>query len=117
MGKKKNRKRRAAEAARRREERVSSPLTVLQGIGDAVLDQLRSPAGRQVIAAALIAAAGAISRGGVATSPTAKPRPEDQDERDMSTAPASPSIPADMSKIAGVALNAFDNWLAHKTRN
>ncbi|MBB4086551.1 hypothetical protein [Sphingomonas carotinifaciens] len=117
MGKKKNRKRKAAEAARQTETGGGTPLTALQGLGSALLDQLRSPLGRQVIAAALIAAAGAISRAGPTASSGSESSTGDDEKRDMPEPPAPPPFPPEMTKIAGVALNAFDNWLAHKTRS
>ena len=120
MGKKKQKKKqkkaeRAAfeqAAAARAAGEQPSPL---HRVGQVLLDQARSPIGRQLIATGVVAMAAALTRDTTrgATDPTPAPNASD-----AAVPPPAPTPPAstrpDVTAIAGLALSALEQFVQRK---
>ena len=126
MGKKKHKKKqkKAAEA----EDAGPATASSLQRIGQALLDQARSPLGRQVIAAGLVVAASALARDSAGPGPDKRNDRRDGDvpapvEPGPSPSGSTPSAATasdrrrdlpDAAALAGLALSALDRFIHRK---
>ncbi len=124
MGKKKHKKKQ--KKAAQDEPAASSGSSSLHRIGQALLDQARSPAGRQLLATGLIVAASAIARetgrrttDEPATAPThdpqkdesaAGPQPGEAAQGPQSGGTTRSGMP-EIAAFAGMALSALDQFL------
>ncbi len=124
MGKKKHKKKQ--KKAPQDKQAASSSSSSLHRIGQALLDQARSPAGRQLLATGLIVAASAIARetgrrttDEPATAPThdpqkdetaAGPKPGEAAEGPQSGGTTRSGMP-EIAAFAGMALSALDQFL------
>lgn len=123
MGKKKQKKKQKkaeqaafeqAAAARAAGEQPSP----LHRVGQVLLDQARSPIGRQLIATGVVAMAAALTRDTTrgATDPT--PAPNASDAAMPPPPPSAPTPPAstrpDVTAIAGLALSALEQFVQRK---
>ncbi len=115
MGKKKHKKKQKKADAAAAEQAATQQPSPLHRVGQALLDQARSPAGRQLIATGLVAAATALAReanragkpAADAAVPASEPTPP----------PATPPIRPDVTAFAGLALSALDQFIQRKTPN
>lgn len=91
----------------------------LHRVGQVLLDQARSPIGRQLIATGVVAVAAALTREAThgPSNPTATPNAQAKDSAAPPPPPPPPSAPTrpDMSAIAGLALSALDQLIHRKT--
>ncbi|MDY0959452.1 hypothetical protein SOM26_12225 [Sphingomonas sp. CFBP8993] len=125
MGKKKHKKK---QKKAKLEEQPGTPPgpSPLHRIGQALLDQVRSPAGRQLLATGLIVAASALARetgkrDAADTPPPPPPPPPETPAADAaeaidpapSTKPASSGKPglSEVTAFAGMALNVLDQFI------
>ncbi len=120
MGKKKHKKKQKQAA---QDEQASPPPgpSPLHRIGQALLDQARSPAGRQLLATGLIVAASALAREtgrrtaeepapGPGPAPTPDPQPSETTQGPQSGGTTRSAMP-EMAAFAGMALSALDQFL------
>ncbi len=90
----------------------------LHRVGQVLLDQARSPIGRQLIATGVVAMAAALTRDTTrgATDPT--PAPNASDAAVPPPPPPAPTPPAstrpDVTAIAGLALSALEQFVQRK---
>lgn len=113
MGKKKQKKKqkKAAQDA----QAASTGPSPLHRIGQVLLDQARSPAGRQLLAAGLIVAASALARdAGRASEPSPAPPPGPSPDPAVEPPKATDSTrpgPSDAAAWAGMALSALNHFI------
>lgn len=112
MGKKKHKKKqKKAEQADHAAAAAAAPSAVHR-VGQALLDQARSPMGRQLIASGLVVAAAALAREAThATSGDTKPGPQDDLPRDPEA--KTPGM-SEVTALAGMAFSALDQFLRRK---
>ncbi|WP_454278853.1 hypothetical protein [Sphingomonas sp. Marseille-Q8236] len=116
MGKKKHKKKqkKAAQA----EQAASAAPSPLHRMGQALLDQARSPMGRQLIASGLVVAAAALARETTRSTPDDAARAETEGETKdgLPRDPArSPPAASEAAALAGLALSALDQFIRRKT--
>ena len=109
MGKKKQKKKQ--KKATQEEQAAPQATSSLHRVGQLLLDQARSPMGRQLIASGLVVAAAALAREMTRSTPEEAPRPDPQDGLPRDPAPSTPDIGA----FAGLALSALDQFIRRKT--
>lgn len=122
MGKKKQKKkqkkaeRAAFEQAAAAQAAAEQP-SPLHRVGQVLLDQARSPIGRQLIATGVVAVAAALTREAThgPNNPTATPDAHAKDSAAPPPSPPSAPTRSDMSAIAGLALSALDQLIHRKT--
>lgn len=114
MGKKKHKKKQKKAKLDEQPGTASAPSS-LHRIGQALLDQARSPAGRQLLATGLIVAASALAReatkppsDGAAPSPELTQPEAPQSEQDGGTTKSGMS---EVVAFAGMALSALDQFI------
>jgi hypothetical protein len=119
MGKKKHKKKQKKAKLDEQPGTASAPSS-LHRIGQALLDQARSPAGRQLLATGLIAAASAIAREtGRRSAEEAAPAPDPAKADPAKTEASEPPHEGGTTKsgvsevvaFAGMALSALDQFL------
>ncbi len=115
MGKKKHKKKQKKAKLDEQPGTASAPSSIHR-IGQALLDQARSPAGRQLLATGLIVAASALARetGRRSTEEEAAPSPDPQPveaaQGPQSGGTTRSGIP-EISALAGMAFSALDQFL------
>lgn len=121
MGKKKHKKKqkKAAQDEQAASSGQPSGPSPLHRIGQVLLDQARSPAGRQLLATGLIVAASAIARetGRRTTeepAPAPDPQPGEAADGPKSGGTTRSAMP-EMAAFAGMALSALDHFLHRPT--
>lgn len=122
MGKKKQKKKhkkaeRAAFAQAAAARAAAEQPSPLHRVGQVLLDQARSPIGRQLIATGVVAVAAALTREAThgPSNPTATPDAQAKDSAVPPPPPPSAPTRPDMSAIAGLALSALDQLIHRKT--
>ena len=111
MGKKKQKKKQKKAERAAMEQAANAQPSPLHRVGQVLLDQARSPMGRQLIATGLVAAAAALARDmGRETGPKAT----DAEPKDTAPPPPAARPRSDTSALAGLALSALDQLLQRK---
>lgn len=114
MGKKKHKKKQ--KKAAQDEQAASSGPSPLHRIGQLLIDQARSPAGRQLMATGLIVAASALARETARAPSDEAPRPASEPPA-MDTGEAPKQAPStgtgfpDTAALVGTALTMLDQFL------
>ncbi|WP_230483922.1 hypothetical protein [Sphingomonas sp. Leaf21] len=112
MGKKKHKKKQ--KKAEQAEKAAAAAPSSLHRVGQALLDQARSPMGRQLIASGLVVAAAALARETTRSTPDDTASAEPQDGPPREPAPKAPGA-SDAAAFAGLALSALDHFIRRKS--
>jgi len=111
MGKKKHKKKQ--KKAARAEQAGPATASPLHRVGQVLLEQARSPMGRQLIATGLVVAAAALARDTQRPSAEEPSGPPPQDSLPRDPAPSVPGV-SEAAAFAGMALSALDQFIRRK---